>query len=245
MNALPRRRFLNALAAGAAAGAGSGWMWAAHLANARLIPGADGALIVVDVQNCFVTGGTLLVKDGEQVAPIINKLAPLFQNIVATQDWHTAGHASFASSCGGKKPFESVALKYGQQVLWPDHCVQGTKDAALQKDLKLTTSQLVIRKGFNKGVDSYSAFIEVDGKTTTGLVGYLKARHPHCLRQRPGHGLLRRLDGAGRAQGWLQGLHDRGRLPRHRPQRLAGCCLEGDGEGRLQANPVERCRVTA
>jgi nicotinamidase/pyrazinamidase len=176
MNALPRRRFLETLAASAAAGGAAGWSWAAHAADTKVKPAADAALIVVDVQNCFVTGGTLPVKDGEQVVPVINRIAPLFANIVVTQDWHTPGHASFASAHGGKKPFESVMLKYGQQVLWPDHCVQGTDDAALHKDLKLPTAQLVIRKGYNKGVDSYSAFMEADRKTATGLAGYLKAR---------------------------------------------------------------------
>lgn len=179
MTALPRRQFLGSLAATAAtaaAGAGSGWIRAAHAAGSLVKPGADAALIVVDVQNCFVTGGTLPVKDGEQVVPVINRIAPAFANIVVTQDWHTPGHASFASAHGGKKPFESVTLKYGQQVLWPDHCVQGSDDAALHKDLKLPTAQLVIRKGYNKGVDSYSAFMEADRKTATGLAGYLKAR---------------------------------------------------------------------
>jgi nicotinamidase/pyrazinamidase len=148
---------------------------ASHAAFAAK-PDAKAALIVVDVQNCFVTGGTLPVKDGEQVVPVINKLAASFDNIVVTQDWHTPGHASFASAHGGKKPFDSVKLNYGNQVLWPDHCVQGTDDAALHKDLKLPTAQLIIRKGFNKGVDSYSAFEEADRKTATGLAGYLKAR---------------------------------------------------------------------
>jgi nicotinamidase/pyrazinamidase len=145
-------------------------------AGAAMKPGAKSALIVVDVQNCFVTGGTLPVKDGEQVVPVINKISAAFDNIVVTQDWHTAGHASFASSHAGKKPFETTRLRYGTQVLWPDHCVQGTADAALQKDLALPTAQLVIRKGFRKDTDSYSAFVEADGKTTTGLAGYLKAR---------------------------------------------------------------------
>jgi nicotinamidase/pyrazinamidase len=143
---------------------------------AKVKPGADSALIVVDVQNCFVTGGTLPVKGGEEVVPVINKIAASFKNIVVTQDWHTAGHASFASSHSGKKPFETTKLAYGTQVLWPDHCVQGSDDASLHKDLKLPTAQLVIRKGYNKGVDSYSAFMEADGKTVTGLAGYLKAR---------------------------------------------------------------------
>ncbi|RZI63198.1 MAG: bifunctional nicotinamidase/pyrazinamidase [Variovorax sp.] len=139
-------------------------------------PAANAALIVVDVQNCFIEGGTLPVKGGAEVVPVINKLAGAFQNVVVTQDWHTPGHASFATAYPGKKPFETTALKYGTQVLWPDHCVQGTDDASLHKDLKLPTAQLVIRKGYNKGVDSYSAFEEADHKTVTGLAGYLKAR---------------------------------------------------------------------
>ena len=139
-------------------------------------PGPKAALIVVDVQNCFVTGGTLPVKGGEEVVPVINKLAPAFENIVVTQDWHTPGHASFASSHAGKKPFETTSMPYGTQVLWPDHCVQGSDDAALHKDLKLPTAALIIRKGFHKDVDSYSAFEEADRKTMTGLAGYLKER---------------------------------------------------------------------
>jgi nicotinamidase/pyrazinamidase len=110
------------------------------------------------------------------VVPVINKLSTAFQIIVVTQDWHTQGHASFASAHSGQKPFSSIKLNYGNQVLWPDHCVQGTEDAALHKDLALPTAQLIIRKGFNKGVDSYSAFQEADRKTVTGLAGYLKAR---------------------------------------------------------------------
>lgn len=171
MNVQERRLFLGGLSAAALAAA-----WPRAFAAAKVKPGADSVLLVVDVQNCFVTGGTLPVKGGEEVVPVINKLAPAFQNIVLTQDWHTAGHASFATSYPGKKPFETTKLKYGTQVLWPDHCVQGSDDAALHKDLKLPTAQLVIRKGYNKGVDSYSAFVEADGKTVTGLAGYLKAR---------------------------------------------------------------------
>jgi nicotinamidase/pyrazinamidase len=139
-------------------------------------PGADSALIVVDVQNCFVTGGTLPVKGGEEVVPVINKLAKLFENVVVTQDWHTPGHASFASSHAGKKPFETTKLRYGTQVLWPDHCVQGSQDAAVHKDIAIPQAQLIIRKGFHKDTDSYSAFMEADGKTSTGLAAYLKAR---------------------------------------------------------------------
>jgi nicotinamidase/pyrazinamidase len=133
-------------------------------------------LIVVDVQNCFLPGGSLAVKDGDQVVAVINRLAKAFSNVVMTQDWHTPGHVSFASAHPGKQPFDVVELDYGKQVLWPDHCVQGTDGAALSKDLSLPQAQLVIRKGFHKGVDSYSAFMEADGKTTTGLGSYLKAR---------------------------------------------------------------------
>ena len=166
-----RRLLLQALAV-AALGSGSLRAFAAG----KIKPDAKSALIVVDVQNCFVTGGTLPVKGGEEVVPVINRIAPAFENIVVTQDWHTPGHASFASTYQGKKPFETTKLSYGTQVLWPDHCVQGTDDAALHKDLKLPTAQIIIRKGFHKVMDSYSAFDEADHKTATGLAGYLKAR---------------------------------------------------------------------
>jgi len=171
MQATQRRAILKSAAAlGALALAGRP-SWAAG----PIRPGS-AALIVVDVQNCFLDGGTLAVKGGNEVIPVINRLAPAFQNIVVTQDWHTAGHASFASAHDGTKPFETTRLSYGQQVLWPDHCVQGTADAELGKDLKLPTAQLIIRKGFHKEMDSYSAFQEADHKTVTGLAGYLKAR---------------------------------------------------------------------
>ena len=172
--ALSRRFFLASTAAlGLAAGLGG-----VRLARAAgtIKPDAKAALIVVDVQNCFIDGGTLPVKGGAEVVPVINKLAASFENIVVTQDWHTPGHASFASAHAGKKPFETTAMPYGTQVLWPDHCVQGSDDAALHKDLKLPTASLIIRKGHNKSVDSYSAFVEADGKTMTGLSGYLKER---------------------------------------------------------------------
>jgi nicotinamidase/pyrazinamidase len=146
------------------------------LLAAPIKPDDASALIVIDVQNCFLPGGSLAVKDGEQVVPIINRLAKSFANVVLTQDWHTPGHVSFATTHSGKKPFETVDLSYGKQVLWPDHCVQGTESASLSKDLAVPHAGLVIRKGFNKNVDSYSAFTEADGKTTTGLAAYLKAR---------------------------------------------------------------------
>ena len=143
---------------------------------ATIKPDAKSALIVVDVQNCFVDGGTLPVKGGAEIVPVINKLAASFDNIVVTQDWHTPGHASFASAHAGKKPFETTAMPYGTQVLWPDHCVQGSNDAALVSGLNLPKAELIIRKGFHKDVDSYSAFEEADRKTGTGLAGYLKER---------------------------------------------------------------------
>ena len=142
----------------------------------KVKPSATSALLVIDVQNCFVDGGTLPVKGGAQIVPVINKLAPAFENIVVTQDWHTPGHVSFASAHAGKKPFESTKLAYGNQVLWPDHCVQGTPDASLHKDLALPKAQVIIRKGFHQDTDSYSAFTEADRKTSTGLAAYLKAR---------------------------------------------------------------------
>ena len=144
-------------------------------AAAAIKPGPKDALIVVDVQNCFVDGGTLPVKGGSEVVPVINKLSGAFENVVVTQDWHTPGHVSFASAHQGKKPFETTKLAYGTQVLWPDHCVQGSEDAALLKGLTLPTAQLIIRKGYHQSTDSYSAFMEADGKTSTGLAAYLRA----------------------------------------------------------------------
>ena len=172
-----RRDFLQTLAAaGASLSLPLALPVLAAAAAGKFKPTATSALIVVDVQNCFVTGGSLPVTKGEEVVPVINKISAAFANIVVTQDWHTAGHASFASSHAGKKPFETTTLNYGQQVLWPDHCVQGSDDAALHKDLKLPSAQLILRKGYHKDVDSYSAFEEADKKTVTGLGGYLKAR---------------------------------------------------------------------
>jgi nicotinamidase/pyrazinamidase len=147
-------------------------LWAAAMK-----PDDASALLVIDVQNCFLPGGSLAVKDGEQVVPVINRIAKSFANVVMTQDWHTPGHVSFASSHAGKKPFETVDLAYGKQVLWPDHCVQGTDGASLSKDLVVPKAELIIRKGFHDDVDSYSAFTEADGKTTTGLAAYLNARN--------------------------------------------------------------------
>ena len=139
-------------------------------------PGPRDVLLVIDVQNGFVPGGTLPVTGGDAVVPLINRLAGRFQHVVLTQDWHTPGHISFASSHPGKKPFETIALPYGPQVLWPDHCVQGTRDADLHPGLDLPRAELIIRKGYRQHVDSYSAFLEADRQTKTGLTGYLKER---------------------------------------------------------------------
>ena len=169
---ISRRQSLQLLA-GVAAGA---FLPGRALLAAGVKPGDDSVLIVVDVQNCFIPGGSLAVKEGDQIVPVINKLAKVFKHVVLTQDWHTADHISFASQHPGKKPFETVKLAYGTQVLWPDHCVQGTDSAALHKDLQISHAELVIRKGYRREVDSYSAFLEADKKTQTGLGGYLKQR---------------------------------------------------------------------
>jgi nicotinamidase/pyrazinamidase len=136
----------------------------------------NAVLIVVDVQNGFMPGGGLPVPRGNEVVSVINALAKQFANVVLTQDWHPAGHASFASSHAGKNPYDLMKMPYGDQVLWPDHCIQGTHDAALHKDLDVPHAQLIIRKGFHAGVDSYSAFQEADRATSTGLAAYLQAR---------------------------------------------------------------------
>jgi len=136
----------------------------------------DACLLVVDVQNDFIPGGALAVARGDKVVPLVNRLAARFENVVLTQDWHPRGHASFASSHPGKKPFETIDLAYGTQVLWPDHCVQGTSGAAFHPDLDATRAQLVIRKGYHRDIDSYSGFLEADRKTATGLAGYLRER---------------------------------------------------------------------
>ena len=169
---LDRRQILTGLATTAVAGILSNKVWAAM----SIKPDDTSALLVIDVQNCFLPGGSLAVKDGDQVVPVINRIAKGFAHVVMTQDWHTEGHVSFASAHPGKKPFEVIDLPYGKQVLWPDHCVQGTDGALLSKDVAIPQAELVIRKGFHKDVDSYSAFTEADGKTTTGLEAYLKAR---------------------------------------------------------------------
>lgn len=134
------------------------------------------ALIVVDVQNGFTSGGNLEVAHAEQIIPTINQLARHFDNIVLTQDWNPENHISFVENHPNRKAYELIQLDYGPQVLWPSHCVQGSKDAEFHPDLNIPTAQLIIRKGFRSQIDSYSAFMEADHKTTTGLAGYLKER---------------------------------------------------------------------
>lgn len=163
------------LAAAGAVAASAAWLRPGIAAAATITPGDADVLLVIDVQNCFLPGGSLAVTDGDKIVPVINALGARFRNIVVTQDWHTPGHASFASAHPGAKPFSTTKLAYGDQVLWPDHCVQGTAGADLSAGLTLPTAQLVIRKGYRPAVDSYSAFNEADG-TATGLAGYLKER---------------------------------------------------------------------
>jgi nicotinamidase/pyrazinamidase len=141
-----------------------------------IAPGGSDALIVVDVQNGFAPGGALAVPQGDAVVPVVNRIAPAFANVVLTQDWHPADHLSFASQHPGKQPFETVEMPYGMQVLWPDHCVRGTPGAELVPGLAVPHAALVIRKGMRREVDSYSAFLEADRKTATGLGGYLRER---------------------------------------------------------------------
>jgi nicotinamidase/pyrazinamidase len=137
---------------------------------------SSDVLIVTDVQNDFCPGGALAVADGDAVIAPIHRVAERFEHIVLTQDWHTPDHASFASAHAGKKPFEETELSYGMQTLWPDHCVQGTRGAEFHPDLQLTRAELIVRKGFHRAIDSYSAFFENDHTTATGLGGYLRER---------------------------------------------------------------------
>ncbi len=137
---------------------------------------SDECLIVVDVQNDFLPGGALAVPRGDEVVGVINRLGSRFTRVILTQDWHPAGHASFASSHPGRKPFETTRLAYGEQLLWPDHCVQGSAGAEFAAGLALPRAQAVIRKGYDAAVDSYSAFVEADRRTPTGLAGYLRER---------------------------------------------------------------------
>jgi nicotinamidase/pyrazinamidase len=138
--------------------------------------GDSEVLLVVDVQNDFCPGGALAVPGGDEIVPLINRAASGFRHVVLTQDWHPAGHGSFASAHPGQQPFETIELAYGPQVLWPDHCVQGTKGARFHPGLDIPHAELILRKGYHPGIDSYSAFFENDRVTPTGLGGYLRQR---------------------------------------------------------------------
>jgi nicotinamidase/pyrazinamidase len=134
------------------------------------------ALLAIDVQRDFCPGGALAVPHGDEVVSVINRLTPRFRHVVLTQDWHPRGHISFASSHAGRRPFERIRVAYGEQVLWPDHCVPGTPGAELHPDLDRLSADLVLRKGSDPAIDSYSAFYENDHRTSTGLAGYLRER---------------------------------------------------------------------
>jgi nicotinamidase/pyrazinamidase len=139
-------------------------------------PGTTDVLLVVDIQNDFLPGGALAVPHGDAVIPIVNSLAPRFAHVALTQDWHVPGHLSFASSHSRRAPFDTIALPYGPQILWPDHCVQGSFGAELSSSLSIPHAQLIVRKGYRRDIDSYSAFCEADGVTLTGLAGHLRER---------------------------------------------------------------------
>jgi nicotinamidase/pyrazinamidase len=142
----------------------------------RFTIGSNDVLLVVDIQNDFCPGGALAVPRGDEVVPLVNALAKRFHHVVLTQDWHPPNHQSFASTHPGRKPYDTIQVSYGAQVLWPDHCVQGTPGAEFRPDLHIPHAQLVLRKGYHREIDSYSAFHENDRKTPTGLSGYLRER---------------------------------------------------------------------
>ncbi len=139
------------------------------------------ALIIIDVQNDFCPGGSLAVAGGDEIIPLINSMMADFDACIFTQDWHPAGHSSFASSHAQRNPYEMINMPYGPQVLWPDHCIQGSQGAEFHPDLQTERADMIIRKGYNPGIDSYSAFFENDHKTPTGLQGYLRTRGINTL----------------------------------------------------------------
>jgi nicotinamidase/pyrazinamidase len=172
MRNLDRRTFVLAGLALSCGGIGASGL---ARAAAKLTPGPRDVFIVIDVQNCFVPGGSLAVAHGDEIVPLVNRIAKGFRHVIVTQDWHTPHHVSFASSHAGKKPFDVIDLPYGKQVLWPDHCVQGTTGAELVQSLSIPQAELVLRKGYRDDVDSYSAFNEAD-RRPTGLAAYLHER---------------------------------------------------------------------
>ena len=196
-------------------------------------------LLAIDLQADFMPGGALAVDGGDEIVPLVNRLAGRFENVVMTQDWHPPMHASFAASHEGAKPFETKRLHYGDQTLWPEHCVQGTPGAALHPHVAVDLAFLILRKGMHPGIDSYSAFVEADGKTTTGLAALLKARGvkrvfscglatDFCV----AHSAL-----DARREGF-ETFRDRGRLPGDRRQQFAHRSLGAHELGRSLAHPV-------
>jgi nicotinamidase/pyrazinamidase len=151
-------------------------MSGAAMQSATVHPTEQEVLLVIDVQNDFCPGGALAVPDGDAVVPVINRLARDFAHVVLTQDWHPVGHSSFASAHPGQVALTTIEMPYGPQILWPDHCVQGTEGAAFHSGLDLPRAELVLRKGYHPGIDSYSAFRENDRRTATGLAAYLRER---------------------------------------------------------------------
>ena len=144
--------------------------------TAKLRISDQDVLLVVDIQNDFCPEGRLAVPRGDEIVPVVNRLATRFKHVVLTQDWHPRGHLSFASTHPGRKPYDTIAASYGLQILWPDHCVQATSGAEFRKDLQIAHAQLILRKGYHPNIDSYSAFYENDRRTRTGLAGYLRER---------------------------------------------------------------------
>lgn len=142
----------------------------------KMIPVSTDALVVIDMQNDFCPGGSLAVEGGDNIVPTINRLGGRFEHVILTQDWHPTRHISFATSHPGRQPFGVVEAVYGSQTLWPDHCLQGSSGAAFHSALDLVHAELIVRKGFRRQIDSYSAFLENDHVTPTGLAGYLRER---------------------------------------------------------------------
>lgn len=191
----------------------------------------DDVLLVIDVQYDFMPGGALAVPDGDAVVPVINALARRFDQVVLTQDWHPREHVSFAANHPGREPFSTLALPYGEQVLWPVHCVQDTEGAALHRDLDIPHARLVIRKGGDAQLDSYSAFVEADRTTRTGLAGYLRelgAKRVWCCGLATDYCVAwSALD----ARGGLRGRGDQRCVPRDRPERVARARMATDAGG--------------
>src|SRR5262245_11264144 len=167
-------------------------------------------LMVVDVQNDFCPDGALQVSNGHEVVPLVNRLAHALTHVILTQDWHPRGHHSFASSHPGRQPFETIEVAYGGQVLWPDHCIQGTSGAEFHPDLGIPHAELVLRKGYHRAIDSYSAFYENDRTTPTGLAGFARAWPQARLPDRARIRLLRTLLGRGCAPRRVRRSRDRG-----------------------------------